>query len=227
MQSPTRIHQQAPVDCERWVLLLSLGVDSCEAWPHWGFARPLSCALRASCRSAPNFAVLPPWLRHGLLGMRSPCCSRKWSGDSPKRCSAQRLFQRRLRAPSRPGGLSWRKPKLQRCGSSERRSGLEVRPPNRSQSCPPKSGPTFFDVWNLPQRRVRAVGGADLRLRSVAQARRAPFDNPSRSWDINRSTVPRLRPRVKREHGRLCRRSVAAPATVSGVSTHFSPLGFS
>lgn len=57
-------------------------------------------------------------------------------------------------------------------------------PPNRSQSCPPKFGPIFFDVWSLPRRRVRAVGGADLRLHSVAQARRAPFDNPSRSWNM-------------------------------------------
>jgi hypothetical protein len=31
---------------------------------------------------------------------------------------------------------------------------------------------------------------------------------------------------VKREHGRLFRRSVAAPATVSGVPTLFSPLDF-
>ena len=186
MQLPTRIHQQAPVDCQRWVLLLSPGVDSCGAWSRWGFARRLSCGLRASCRSAPDFAVLPPWLRNGRpLRMRSPCCSRKWSADSPKRCSAQRLFPRRLRTPSRPGGPSWRKPKLQRCGSSERRSGLEVRRPNRSQNCPRKSGPIFFDVWSLPRRRLRAVGGADFQLRSLAQARRAPFDNPSRSWDIN------------------------------------------
>ena len=186
MQLPTRTRQQAPVDCQRWVLLLSLGVDSCGAWPRSRFARRLSCTLRASCRSAPDFAVLPTWLRRGRPPrMRSPCCSRKWSADSPKRCSARRPSQRRARTPSRPGVRSSRKPKSQRCGSLERRSGLEVRPPNRSQSCPPKSGPIFFDVWRQPRRRLQATDGADFQRRSVAQARRAPFDNPARSWNIN------------------------------------------
>ena len=155
MQLPTRTHQQAPVDCQRWVLLLSPAVDSCGAWPRSAFTRRLSCALRASCRSAPDFAVLPPYLRRGRpLRKRSPCCSRKWSADSPKRCSAQRLFQRRRRTRSRLGVPSWRKSKLQHCGSLERRSGLEVRPPNRSQSCQPRSGPIFFGVWSLPRHRL-------------------------------------------------------------------------
>jgi hypothetical protein len=98
------------------------------------------------------------------------------------------------------------------------------------RSCPLKYGPVFSRYWNPPPAawaRSHGRRGSPAPALRWAKAFCAPFDNLSRSWDINPSTVPRSRSRVNREHGRSFRRSVAAPATVSGVPTHLSPLDFS
>jgi hypothetical protein len=193
---------QAPGDRERWVLLSSRGVNSSAASPRSQFARQRSCALLISWGSAPDFANLTR-LRHGLpLRTHSPSCSTKWSADSPKRCSAQRIFQPKLKTPSRGGAPSSQKPTSQRCGSCERCSGLEVRRPDRSKICRPKSGPIFFRCCEPARARALSHGRRGYPASPLRKAVCAQFDNPSRSWDINPSTVPRLRPRVKREHGR-------------------------
>jgi hypothetical protein len=170
-------------------------------------------------------------LRRGRpLRTLSPCCSTNWSVDSPNRCSARRVFPRRLKTGPRPGAPSWQKPRSQPCGSSGLGSDREVRLPNRSKSCPLKYGPVFSRYWNPPPAawaRSHGRRGSPAPALRWAKAFCAPFDNLSRSWDINPSTVPRSRSRVNREHGRSFRRSVAAPATVSGVPTHLSPLDFS
>jgi hypothetical protein len=120
MQLSSCIHQQSAGDCKGWVLFMPRGVNSSEAWPRSQFARQRSCAHRASWGLAPDFAALYTRLRRGPpLRTRSPCCSMKWSADSPKRCSAQTIFQRSLSTPSRPGAPSSRKPRLRRAVVAE------------------------------------------------------------------------------------------------------------
>jgi hypothetical protein len=98
------IHPQAPGDCEGWVLLSSGGVNSSEASPHSLFARRRSCAPRALWGSAPALAFPPGRLLRGrLLRTLSPCCSTKWSVDSPKVCLASMAARQRRIAASRCG----------------------------------------------------------------------------------------------------------------------------
>jgi len=172
-------------DSELWVLLPFHGVNSYEGLPRSLFARRRSCALRASWGSAPDFAGLTVRRRHGQpRRRRSPCCSTKWSADSPKRCSAQIIFQRRLNTPSRPGALLSQKPRLPRCGNCERRSDLEVRPPSRWKICPPKFVRVFLRCLEPGPTealgRGRRGSSASLRTKAVW----APFDNPSLSWNM-------------------------------------------
>ena len=95
------MHQQASGKCSGCLLLLSRGVASFEAWLRSRFARRRSCGPPASWRLAPGFAVLLARRWHARsLGTRLPCCSTKWSADSPKCCSAWNIFQRTLRIPS-------------------------------------------------------------------------------------------------------------------------------
>jgi hypothetical protein len=196
-------HRQTPGDYERWVRLSSHGVNSSEASPRSQFARQRSCVHRISWGSAPDFAFPRGRFRLGRpLRTLSPCCSTKWNADSPKRCSGRILVQWRRKTASQPGAPSSQKPRLPRCGSCERCSGLEGRPQSRSKTCPPKSGPVFFRCWGPAPTQALSHGRRGYPASLARKTVCAPFDNPSRSWDINPSTVPRLRPRVKREHGR-------------------------
>ena len=189
------------------------GGNSSAAWPRRRFARRRWSGPRALWGSAPNLAFRLVWPRPGRpLTKFSIGCSTKWSADSPKRCLARRIFQRRLKSPSRHWAPSSPTPRSQRCGSCGPDSGLAGRPRNRSRKCPPKCGPVFFRCLK------RRMGWAPQRPGAFG----APFDNPARSWDINGKHGPSILPEGEKGTRQAFRRSVAAPATVSGVPTLFA-----
>ena len=135
------------------------------------FARRRSCARRALWRSAPDFAVLPARLRHGRpLRTRSPCCSTKWSVDLPKRCLARRVFQRRLKTPSRPGTRSSQKPRSQRCGSCGRWFGPRGSPPKPFEELPAEVRAGLFSMFGASPAQALTMGGAVSRLRGARSA---------------------------------------------------------
>jgi hypothetical protein len=151
---PSRRQYVQPAGCilqwkagnyERWVRLSSRGVNFCEVSPRSWCARPQSCAHQALWGSAPDFVSRPRRFSRGRpLRTLSPCCSTRWSVDSPKPYLARGVFQRKLKTPSRPGIRLAPKPESQRCGSLGLGSGLEGRRPDPSKSCPPKRGPDWL-----------------------------------------------------------------------------------
>ncbi len=76
------------------------------------------------------------------------------------------------------------KRRLPSCGSCERCSGLEVRPPSRSKICQPKSGRVFLRCLGAAQMQALGRGRRGSPARQCAQAFSALFDNPSRSWNM-------------------------------------------
>ena len=141
-----------------------------------------SSLMRISARFCVSGCALPP--RAIDSGRSRPACSTKWSVDSPKRCLARIAVQRRRKTQSCSGAPSSQKPRLQRCGNSGLGLGLEVRPPNHSKICPLKSGPVFCQCSGAAPTQALGHGrrGSPASLRAKAVS--APFDNPSRSWDI-------------------------------------------
>ena len=102
MQLSGRIHQQAPGDSERWVLLPSRGVNSYEVSPRSLFARRRSSALRASWGSAPDFAGLPARRRRWTatqeaLALLQHEMERRFDRNAVRRRESS---QRRPKAPS-------------------------------------------------------------------------------------------------------------------------------
>ena len=122
-----------------------------------------------------------------LSGRSRPVAARNGASIRRNACSARRIFQRRLKIPSRPGARLSPKPRSQRCGSLRTCSGLEGRPQDRSKICPPKRGPDLASMFGIstPKQALNALSARVLQLRAArTKALSAPFDNPSLSWNM-------------------------------------------